>query len=58
MTLTFAERYSQARLYAAQVRKRKEMGDRYEHATPWRGPASLKSSAMKFNIRRIENAQA
>lgn len=34
--LTFAERYAQARTYAAQVRVRKAMGDRYEHAKPWR----------------------
>lgn len=40
---TFAERYRQARLYAAQVRKRREMGDRYEHAKPWRGPEGVKS---------------
>ncbi len=40
--LTFAERYRQARLYAAQVRARKVMGDRYEHAKPWRGPTRLK----------------
>jgi hypothetical protein len=32
MTLTFAERYSQARLYAAQMRARREMGDAYAHA--------------------------
>ena len=37
MRLTFAERYRQARLYAAQVRVRKAMGDKYEHAKPWRG---------------------
>lgn len=47
--LTFAERYQQARTYAAQVRMRKAMGDRYEHARPWRGPASLKSSFMKLD---------
>jgi hypothetical protein len=40
--LTFAERSRQARLYAAQVRVRRAMGDRYEHATPWRGPDGLK----------------
>jgi hypothetical protein len=54
--LTFAERYQQARTYAAQVRVRKAMGDRYEHATPWRGPPSIKSRAMKFNSRIIEHA--
>jgi len=32
--LTFAERYQQARTYAAQVRTRKAMGDRYEHFNP------------------------
>lgn len=31
-TLTFAERYQQARLYARQVRVRKAMGKRYAHA--------------------------
>jgi len=40
---TFAERSQQARLYAAQVRKRKAMGDRYEHAKPWRGPKGVKT---------------
>lgn len=29
---TFAERYQRARLYASQVRVRRAMGDRYEHA--------------------------
>lgn len=48
--LTFPERYAQARTYAAQVRARKSMGDRYEHARPWRGPATLKSSAMRFKL--------
>jgi hypothetical protein len=32
MRLTFAERYAQARLYAAQMRVRREMGDAYAHA--------------------------
>ena len=41
---TFAERYRQARLYAAQVRKRRAMGDRYEHAKPWRGPEGVKAN--------------
>lgn len=35
--LTFTERRQQARLYAAQMRMRKAMGDRYSHAHPWRG---------------------
>jgi hypothetical protein len=35
MILTFAERYRQARLYAAQVRTRKAMGQKYEHAKPY-----------------------
>ena len=48
--LPFAERYQQARTYAAQVRARKAMGDLYEHARPWRGPVSLKSSAMRFKL--------
>lgn len=43
MSLTYAERYQQARLFAAQVRKRKEMGDRYDHARPWRGPTNIKN---------------
>jgi hypothetical protein len=30
--LTFAERYAQARLYAAQVRTRRMLGDRYAHS--------------------------
>lgn len=29
ITLTFAERYTQARLYARQVRQRRAMGDSY-----------------------------
>jgi len=41
--LTFAERYRQARLFAAQVRQRRAMGDRYEHAKPWRGPKGVKT---------------
>ena len=40
--MNFTERYRQARLFAAQVRQRKAMGDKYEHATPWRGPAGSK----------------
>ena len=32
MTLPFTERYRQARLYAAQVRRRRAMGDKYVHA--------------------------
>jgi hypothetical protein len=32
--LTFAERYQQAHLYAAQVRARKAMGARYAHFKP------------------------
>jgi hypothetical protein len=32
--LTFAERYQQARTYAAQVRVRRAMGDKYEHYNP------------------------
>jgi hypothetical protein len=32
--LTFAERYQQARTYAAQVRVRKAMGEKYEHFKP------------------------
>jgi hypothetical protein len=45
----FAERYRQARLYAAQVRARKAMGDKYTHAKPWRGPAGLKSNSRNVN---------
>jgi hypothetical protein len=36
-----AERYQRAHLYAAQVRVRKAMGDKYEHAKPWQGPAGV-----------------
>lgn len=32
--LTLTERYAQARLYAAQVRKRREMGEKYDHYKP------------------------
>lgn len=49
IALTFAERYRQARLYAAQVRTRKAMGDRYDHARPWRGP-----SGAKWSLKRVE----
>lgn len=52
--LTSAERYAQARTYAAQVRVRKAMGDRYEHAKPWRGPASLKTNHL--TLRKQEHA--
>jgi hypothetical protein len=31
MKLSFSERYRQARLYAAQVRRRQEMGKKYAH---------------------------
>lgn len=47
--LTLAERYRQARLYAAQVRTRKAMGDKYEHAKPWRDPKKVRIN----NCRRI-----
>lgn len=46
--LSFAERYRQARLYARQVRQRLAMGDRYDHAKPWRGPDGLKSIKGKL----------
>lgn len=46
---TFAERYRQARLYAAQVRTRKAMGDKYEHAKPGRGLKKIRIN----NCRRI-----
>jgi hypothetical protein len=42
----FQVRYQQARLYAAQVRTRKAMGDRYAHAMPWRGNPSLKTAHL------------
>ncbi len=32
MSFTFTERFRQARLYAAQVRQRRAMGDQYAHA--------------------------
>lgn len=44
MRLTFAERYQQARLYARQVRVRRAMGDKYDHAKPWRGPDGIKDN--------------
>jgi hypothetical protein len=47
MKLTFAERYRQARLYAAQVRVRRAMGDKYRHASPWRGPDNIKSRRLQ-----------
>jgi hypothetical protein len=43
MTLTFAERYQQARLYAAQVRVRKAMGDKYDHAKSKQGTRRCRS---------------
>ena len=45
--LSFAERYQQARLYAAQVRQRQAMGRRYDHHP---------NNIIKPNIRRIVNA--
>jgi hypothetical protein len=55
--ISFAERYRQARLYAAQVRKRREMGARYEHAAPWRGPSGIKSVSMNISTnRKLEHA--
>ncbi len=50
--LTFTERHRQAQLYAAQVRARRAMGERYAHHPRH----SLKS--ISVNIRRIENAEA
>jgi hypothetical protein len=51
ITLTFAERYAQARTFAAQVRARRAMGDRYEHARPWRGIVGMKSSYMRIETK-------
>lgn len=45
--LSFAERYRQARLYARQVRVRRAMGDRYDHARPWRGLPRNKGGTTK-----------
>ncbi len=50
--ITFSERHRQAQLYAAQVRARRAMGERYAHHPRH----SLKS--ISVNIRRIENAEA
>ena len=54
--LTFAERYAQARTYAAQVRVRKAMGDRYEHAKPWRGPGPASLKTNHLTLRKQEHA--
>jgi hypothetical protein len=42
----FQVRYQQARLYAAQVRARRAMGDKYDHANPGVAP---KLPNRKFN---------
>jgi hypothetical protein len=42
----FQVRYQQARLFAAQVRARQAMGDRYDHAKPSAVP---KIPKRKFN---------
>jgi hypothetical protein len=52
--LTFAERYQQARTYAAQVRVRKAMGQKYEHAAPWRGPRAIKSGYLNVGRQLTE----
>lgn len=52
--LTFAERYQQARTYAAQVRVRKAMGQKYEHAAPWRGPNGIKVSNRRIVSASLE----
>jgi hypothetical protein len=51
--LIFAERHRQAQLYAAQMRARRAMGDRYAHHPRH----SIKSITITLN-RRIENAKA
>ena len=48
MILPFTERYRQARLYAAQVRTRKAMGEKYEHHT--------KPEPVKADNRKLEHA--
>ena len=47
MILPFTERYRQARLYAAQVRTRKAMGEKYDHAKP---------EPVKSDNRKLEHA--
>ena len=50
LTLTLAQRYQQARLYAAQVRARRAMGDRYAHA-----PARhIKRDNRRLTSERVE----
>ena len=51
--LTFAERYAQARTYAAQVRARKMMGDKYAHFKP---VPSIRSSYLNYRP-QLETSQ-
>lgn len=46
MPLTFADRYQQARLFAAQVRVRKAMGDKYWHAKSQCSPLTEPNSSV------------
>lgn len=48
MKTDFHTRYKQARLYAAQVRQRKAMGEKYDHARPWRGPNGIKQPKRRM----------
>jgi hypothetical protein len=60
IALTFDERYRQARLYAAQVRTRKAMGERYDHARPWRAPGNRSLRAIELteqNFKAIVSSQ-
>jgi hypothetical protein len=52
MTLPFAERYRQARLYAAQVRVRRAMGDRHILAKP------INRKLPCIRIRNVRSAYA
>jgi hypothetical protein len=51
IALSFAERCRQARLYAAQVRVRRAMGNKYAHARSWHGP-----DGIKIFYRKLEHA--
>lgn len=54
MNLTFSERYRQARLYAAQVRARKAMGSKYDHAAPWRGPKIVNNRKLQCLTQNLD----
>jgi hypothetical protein len=53
IALSTAARCQQAKLYAAQVRVRREMGESYRHAVPWRGPSGVKELVDRVAVLKL-----